>query len=175
VNLTSDLSTKTADEHVVEGILRADSAGRAELYTKLFYIGGLTINEIRKRENLDPVEGGDRAFVPLNVQPLEQVGKEPAGAQTPSRAAETPRIDIAILDPEEVKREREAKARQEREKRERAAAAAAARDARSSASSTTSWRTSANGKRHKTSGSRGGAPGTTTSQRFEYGGRRWRP
>jgi hypothetical protein len=37
----------------------------------------MSINEIRSKENMNPVEGGDTRFVPLNFQKLEDVGNEP--------------------------------------------------------------------------------------------------
>ena len=63
-------------KHVTEGILRADSAGRGALYRELWNIGAISINEIRSKEEMDPIEGGDEHFVPLNMVPLSQVGKE---------------------------------------------------------------------------------------------------
>lgn len=43
----------------LEGLLRADSAGRAAFYNTMTMIGAMTINEVRALENLPPVEGGD--------------------------------------------------------------------------------------------------------------------
>jgi len=60
-------------EHVTEGILRGDSAGRAALQTAEFQIGGLTPNETRALSNRDPITGGDTVFVPLNMIPLDRV------------------------------------------------------------------------------------------------------
>ena len=36
----------------------------------MFDVGGLTTNEIRVRQNMPPVEGGDVAFVTANVAPI---------------------------------------------------------------------------------------------------------
>ncbi len=62
-------------EHVVEGLLRGDWAARAEYYSKIWMIGGITSNEIREKENMNPVEGGDELFVPLNMVPLSMARK----------------------------------------------------------------------------------------------------
>lgn len=43
----------------LEGLLRADSAGRASFYNTMTMIGAMTINEVRALENLPPVQGGD--------------------------------------------------------------------------------------------------------------------
>lgn len=63
-------------KHVVEGLLRGDAASRASFYASMFNIGALSINEIREREDFDPIEGGDKHFVQLNMTVLEDVGKE---------------------------------------------------------------------------------------------------
>ena len=62
-------------EHVVEGLLRGDWAARAEYYSKIWMIGGITNNEIREKENMNPVDGGDELFVPLNMVPLSMARK----------------------------------------------------------------------------------------------------
>lgn len=54
-----------------EGLLRGDSKARAEFYKSLWNVGAISINEIRAKEDLNPVEGGDTHFVPLNTVPLE--------------------------------------------------------------------------------------------------------
>ena len=62
-------------KHTVEGLLRGDAASRGEFYTKMFNIGAMSINEIRGKEDLDPIEGGDNHLVPLNMTTLENAGK----------------------------------------------------------------------------------------------------
>jgi hypothetical protein len=47
-------------EHVFEGMLRGDQQSRSAFYQVLLRAGALTPNEIRQRENLNPIEGGDR-------------------------------------------------------------------------------------------------------------------
>ncbi len=70
-------------KHSVEGLLRGDNASRAAFYSAMFNIGAMSINEIREKEDLDPVTGGDEHFVPMNMQTLEQAGKEPVPAVLP--------------------------------------------------------------------------------------------
>lgn len=62
-------------KHVVEGILRADAAGRGAFYREMFNIGAFSINEIRQLEDKDPIEGGDIHLVPMNMTPLQNAGK----------------------------------------------------------------------------------------------------
>lgn len=59
-------------EHSVEGLLRGDSAARGSFYNQLWMLGALSPNDIRALENMPPIEGGDRHYVPLNVMPITQ-------------------------------------------------------------------------------------------------------
>jgi len=62
-------------EFLVEGLLRGDSAARADYYNKMFQVGSITPNQIRAKENMNPIEGGDQSFVMLNLVPLDQAGQ----------------------------------------------------------------------------------------------------
>jgi HK97 family phage portal protein len=66
-------------EHVLEGLLRGDSAARASFYREMTNIGAMTINEIRRLEGLNPIEGGDVPRVPLNMAPLGAEQEAPDG------------------------------------------------------------------------------------------------
>lgn len=65
-------------EFSVEGLLRADSEGRSAYYTTALQNGWMSRNDVRKLENLPPIDGGDIYTVQLNLTPLEQLGKEDA-------------------------------------------------------------------------------------------------
>jgi HK97 family phage portal protein len=62
-------------EHTVEGLLRADSSGRASFYSQMAQNGILSRNEIRARENLPPVDGADDLTVQVNLTPVDQLTK----------------------------------------------------------------------------------------------------
>lgn len=63
-------------EHNAEGLLRGDSKTRGEFYGKMFTIGAFTINDIRRKENLNGIgPAGDVNYVPLNMAPAEQAAK----------------------------------------------------------------------------------------------------
>lgn len=67
----------------IEGLLRGDAKSRSEFYKALFGIGVFSPNDIRELEDLNPVEGGEQRFVPLNMVPLRmasQVIKQPRDA-----------------------------------------------------------------------------------------------
>lgn len=53
-------------EFSVEGLLRADSAGRSAYYTTALQNGWMSRNDVRRLENLPPIEGGG-IFTPFNL------------------------------------------------------------------------------------------------------------
>ena len=53
-----------------EYIYSLDPKTVASYYKDMFGVGGLTTNEIRVRQNMPPVDGGDVAFVSANVAPI---------------------------------------------------------------------------------------------------------
>jgi HK97 family phage portal protein len=59
-----------------EGLLRADSAGRASLMATLSQNGLRTRNELRKLDNMPAVDGGDDLTVQSNLVPLSQLGQQ---------------------------------------------------------------------------------------------------
>jgi HK97 family phage portal protein len=70
-------------KHSLEGLLRGDSASRAAFYTAMFNIGAFSPNDIREKEDMDPVPGGDIRLVPMNMVSLENAGKPPEKAPQP--------------------------------------------------------------------------------------------
>lgn len=61
-------------EFNLEGLLRADSAGRAQLYSQMVQNGIYTRNEVRHKENLEPMPGGDELTAQSNLLPLDKLG-----------------------------------------------------------------------------------------------------
>jgi HK97 family phage portal protein len=64
-------------KHTVEGLLRASTKERALFYRTMWMMGAISQNEIREKEDMDPIEGGDEYFVPLNMVPLSRALQEP--------------------------------------------------------------------------------------------------
>jgi len=58
-------------EFDTSAILRTDKAAQGEYNKNLFNIGALTPNEARRANNLPKIENGDKAFVQVNVQTLD--------------------------------------------------------------------------------------------------------
>lgn len=73
-------------EFIDEGLLRADSAGRAALYSSLGQNGVMKRNEMRAKENLppDPSPGADMLTVQSNLIPLDQLGRTPPTVTQPA-------------------------------------------------------------------------------------------
>jgi len=73
-------------EFETKGFLRADSQARAEFYQKIWQVGAISANEIRSLENMNPIDGGDEKFVPLNFIPMGMAGEV---QQQPKESAPT--------------------------------------------------------------------------------------
>lgn len=73
---------------LVNSLLRGDSAARAEYYTKRFYLGSLSPNDIRELENENPIDdpNGDKYYVQANMLPIDMAGKVQQPTQTAGRA-----------------------------------------------------------------------------------------
>lgn len=68
-------------EFSVEGLLRADSAGRAAYYTSALQNGWMSRNDVRRLENYPPIPGGDIYTVQLNLTALEDLRSGNLAAQ----------------------------------------------------------------------------------------------
>jgi HK97 family phage portal protein len=69
-------------EFVLEGLLRGDTAARSQFYKDGIYAGWLTRNEVREKENHNPLEGLDDPLQPQNYLPVDsETGVPQAPAQ----------------------------------------------------------------------------------------------
>ena len=59
-------------EHVLDGLLRGDTAARYAAYATGRQNGWFSVNDIRGLENMNPIEGGDVYLEPLNMVPVGQ-------------------------------------------------------------------------------------------------------
>jgi len=91
VNIEQEISRCLLDgdedlfaEFSVEGLLRADSAGRSAYYTTALQNGWMSRNDVRRLENMPPIEGGDLYTVQLNLTPLEDLKQNSQAAQAAS-------------------------------------------------------------------------------------------
>jgi HK97 family phage portal protein len=70
-------------EHTTAALLRGDIKSRFEAYGKALADGWLNRDEVRERENLNPIgepRGGRKHLVQVNQTTLERIGTEPAAA-----------------------------------------------------------------------------------------------
>jgi HK97 family phage portal protein len=74
----ADRSAGIFAEFNLDALLRGDSASRATFYAQMSQNGVYTRNEIRAKENLPPVAGGDQSTVQSNLVPLDKLGTMPA-------------------------------------------------------------------------------------------------
>ena len=67
---------KTFIEFNVNGLLRGDVKTRNEAYKTAITNGYMSINEVRQKENLNSIEGGDKHFMQLNMTTIEKIGED---------------------------------------------------------------------------------------------------
>lgn len=97
-------------EFNVDGKLRGEIASRYQSYSVARNWGWLSVNEIREKENMNPIEGGDVYMQPMNMQALgtaptaapatdpSLVATQPTPPTLPTPPATTPtRSDESIL------------------------------------------------------------------------------
>ncbi len=87
-------------EFKLQALLRGDQASRAAYYKEMFGTGSMSPNDIRKKENDNPVEGGDQYFIPVSMIPMDQAGvpysNEPR-SQLPQETREAKRAASLVL------------------------------------------------------------------------------
>jgi hypothetical protein len=74
-------------EHLVEGLLRGDTESRYKAYQIGRMSGWLSANDILERENMNPIEGGDTYYMPLNMVAVGSPEEKKSGRATADRAA----------------------------------------------------------------------------------------
>ena len=80
-------------EFNVSGLIRGDLKTRYESYAMARQWGWLSVNDIRRMENLPPVEGGDKYITPLNmVDSKNQNIHNQIQSASPERIAEVEKI-----------------------------------------------------------------------------------
>lgn len=63
-------------EHLLDGLLRGNTTDRANAYRTFVETGVMTRNEVRLRENLNPLPGLDEPLTPLNMSRTTDAGGE---------------------------------------------------------------------------------------------------
>ena len=63
-------------EFNVNGLLRGDVKSRNEAYKTAITNGYMSINEVRQKENLNSIAGGDKHFMQMNMTTIEKIGED---------------------------------------------------------------------------------------------------
>src|SRR5699024_11199097 len=79
-------SDKYYVEFNVEGLLRADSKTRSEYYSSGLNNGWINREEVRSKENMPPIEGGDKYTIQSALIPLDKVGTNYSGVTKDEQA-----------------------------------------------------------------------------------------
>lgn len=97
------LPTGTKARFNLDGLLRTDTATRYAAYQAARTAAFMTPNEIRALENLDPIDGGDDLFAPLNSAHTTDPGWTPNGwlpdETDPHTPAGSPLLGVQPTDP----------------------------------------------------------------------------
>lgn len=88
--LTAQERTQYSAEFLLDALLRGDTTARFTAYGQARQWGWMSANEVREKENLNPIDGGDIYLVPMNMIPADQVGNlgsgpEPNISSSPNR------------------------------------------------------------------------------------------
>lgn len=74
----------------LNSLLRGNVAARTSFYTAMLDRGVLSINEVREKEDMEPIgPDGDKRFVPLNMQALDAANDKPQPTPPPQEPDES--------------------------------------------------------------------------------------
>lgn len=77
--LTTEQARKMYFSFNVNGLMRGDSAARANFYRTMYTISAMNPNEIRRLENMNEYEGGEEFYTQANMQNVSAISKEENG------------------------------------------------------------------------------------------------
>ena len=60
----------------VNALLRGNIKDRSDSYKTAVGNGWMTINEVRRKENMNSIEDGDKHYIPLNMTTIDKIGSE---------------------------------------------------------------------------------------------------
>lgn len=79
-------------EFQADGLLRGDFKSRQEGYALALRNGILSINEVRRLENRNPIEGGDVHMVQMQMTTLDALGEDPPALPAPPPSEDDARV-----------------------------------------------------------------------------------
>lgn len=85
-------------EHILEDLLKGDTKARFEAYAQAVQNGWMNRNEVRERENMNPIEGegGDAYTVQLNMAELGQVAGDGMSLRSDGRQLSVGRLEDVV-------------------------------------------------------------------------------
>jgi len=92
-------------EHLVDGLLRGDIQSRYQAYATARQNGWMSANDVRRLENMNPIDDGDMYLMPLNMIPVGQAGDVFGVDQSlegGARAVSAGNVDAHTLEPEQT-------------------------------------------------------------------------
>jgi HK97 family phage portal protein len=93
-------------KHNLDGLLRGDPKARSEAYAKAIQWGWMTRNEVREREDLNPIDGLDEPLTPANMSTGDEgVARMPGPPGPGSQAVGLLRLHAADAAARVVRRE----------------------------------------------------------------------
>jgi len=66
-------------------LLRGNAQARSAYYREGIQNGWFSVNEVRALEDMNPIEGGDKHFIQLNMTTIDQAGVQPQQTQQPQQ------------------------------------------------------------------------------------------
>jgi len=105
-------------EFSFDSLVRGDLESRYRAYSTAFQNGWMSLNEIREKENMNPIEGGDEYYRPSNLQNINE--PEPVAA---ADIANAPVVDMTGEPDAKEPRAKESRARKISKKRAKIIAA----------------------------------------------------
>jgi HK97 family phage portal protein len=84
--MTAEQRARLTPEFLFEALLRMDSNGRAEFFVKMVQNGIWNRNEVRRKDNLPPIPGGELYTAQTNLAPLNSL----ANVMRPSNGTQNP-------------------------------------------------------------------------------------
>ena len=74
--LTAEERKRYSIKFNVDSLLRGDFKTRTEGYGTMIQNGIMSVNEARALENMNPVDGGDKRYMQMNMTTIEKLGEE---------------------------------------------------------------------------------------------------
>lgn len=83
-------------EFLFDGLLRGDFLSRMQGHSVAIQSGIKTPNEAREQENMNKIKGGDKAYIPMNMWPIDEPRPEKTAAPVADPAPSAKLLDLPV-------------------------------------------------------------------------------